>query len=97
MDSIGETRWLILTPGWTSIVQARGSCFSANRTEKIGAHFRASGTHFLKRDPHTFAAQVDAVELIGVSEEGSVAALANVGDDARGNAFGFAIALKAGA
>src|SRR2546425_8604763 len=46
MDSIGETRWLILTPGSVSTVHGRGSCRSATRRTFFAAlwtDFKKSG------------------------------------------------------
>src|SRR5438034_3425444 len=46
MDSIGETRWLILTPGSVSTVHFRGSCRSATRRTFFAAlwtDFKKSG------------------------------------------------------
>src|SRR5260221_2222858 len=41
VESIGETRWMVLKPGWGSIVQGRGSCFSATRRTFFAALWTA--------------------------------------------------------
>ncbi len=65
--------------------------------EEFGADLFASSCDFVLRDPDVGAAEIDAVEFFGVGEDGRVAALANIGDDACGDALGFQVALVASA
>src|SRR5580704_14995556 len=61
--------------------------------EKVWADLLPCGFDFALRDPSSAAAKIHAIQLFHPCSECEVAALTNIGDDIRGDALGFPIAL----